>query len=106
MFLILELVFINEDLKNSKAGGAVLANKSWTYLLRQKPAVIDSIVNSFKLNSSERNMIITAGLGEGLLMAENEDIPIKIVASQKEHDLITTNPEEMMAIKRIRKKRK
>ena len=64
----LGLVIITQevaDLLNSKAGGAVLANISWTYLLRQKPAVIDSIVNSFKLNPSERNMIITAGLGEG-----------------------------------------
>ena len=95
----LGLVIISQevaDLLGSKAGEAILANTSWTYLLRQKPAVIDAIVNAFKLNIAERNAIITAGLGEGILLAENEHIPIRIVASQKEHRLITTNPDELL----------
>ncbi|MFC2174973.1 VirB4 family type IV secretion system protein [archaeon] len=95
----LGLVIISQevaDLLGSKAGEAILANTSWTYLLRQKPAVIDAIVNAFKLNVAERNAIITAGLGEGILLAENEHIPIRIVASQKEHRLITTNPDEIL----------
>ena len=38
------------DLVNSKAGSAVLANTAYTLLLRQKPAIIDSIVKTFNLS--------------------------------------------------------
>ena len=51
--------------------------------------------DKFKLNTAERNMLITSGIGEGLLMAENEHIPIRIVASKKENALITTHPDEL-----------
>ncbi len=92
------LVIITQEVKDlltSNAGEAILANTSYAYLLRQKPAVIDTIVDKFKLNTAERNMLITSGIGEGLLMAENEHIPIRIVASKKENALITTNPDEI-----------
>ena len=83
-----------KDLLGSKAGDAILANTSWTYLLRQKPAVIDLVVDTFKLSKSEKNMLLTADLGTGVLIANNDHIPIKIIASKREHELVTTNPEE------------
>ena len=94
LFLINQEV---EDMLNSKAGRSVLANSSYTILLKQKPAVIDSIEKVFHLSSSERIALLTALLGEGILIMEDEHSNLKIVASKKEHDLITTNADEILA---------
>jgi len=95
----LGLLLINqevEDMLNSKAGKSVLANSSYTLLLRQKPAVIDDIQKTFNLSNNERVSLLTAMVGEGILIMENEHSKIKIVASDKEHDLITTNADELL----------
>lgn len=85
------------DLLNGQAGRAVLANSSYTILLRQKPAVIASAEQIFHLSYAEREHLLTANVGEGLLMMENDHQELKIVASKEEHDLITTKPEEVVA---------
>jgi ABC-type dipeptide/oligopeptide/nickel transport system ATPase subunit len=86
------------DLLNSKAGRAVLANSSYTILLRQKPAIIDSVEDIFHLSYAEREHLLTANVGEGLLMMENDHQEIKIIASPEEHNLITTKPDELIAL--------
>ncbi|MDO8427943.1 MAG: ATP-binding protein, partial [Candidatus Diapherotrites archaeon] len=72
------------DLLSSKAGHSVLANTSWKLLLRQEPAVIQELSEKFGLKESEQNFILTAVSGQGLLMAMNDRIPIKVIASEKE----------------------
>ncbi len=84
------------DLLNSQAGNAVLSNSAYTIMLRQKPAVIDRVGATFHLSSSERNRLLTANVGEGLIIMENDHSEIKIVASEKEHELITTNADELL----------
>ncbi|VVB81089.1 Uncharacterised protein [uncultured archaeon] len=86
------------DLLNSKAGRAVLANSSYTILLRQKSAIIDDVEDVFHLSYAEREHLLTANVGEGLLMMENDHQEIKIIASPEEHKLITTNPDELIAL--------
>jgi len=87
------------DLVNSKAGGAVLANSSYTFLLRQKPAVIDSVVKTFHLSEHEKNYLLTADPGNGILILGTEHQELKVIASPKEHEIITTNPEETKVVK-------
>jgi len=84
------------DLLNSNAGRAVLANSSYTMLLRQKPAVIRSMEAVFNLSFAEREHLLTSTVGEGILMMENDHQEIKIIASLQEHNLITTKPEELI----------
>jgi len=99
----LGLLLINqevEDMLSSKAGRSVLANSSYTLLLKQKPAVIDSIQKTFHLSDSERISLLTAMTGEGILIIEDEHSPIKIIASEKEHDIITTNADEILEKKK------
>ena len=82
------------DLVNSKAGHAVLANSSYSLLLRQKPAVIDSVVRTFNLSEMERKYLLTATQGRGILILDNEHQELEVIASPKEHKIITTNPNE------------
>ncbi len=84
------------DLINSKAGHAVLANSSYSLLLRQKPAVIDSVVRTFHLSQMEKEYLLTAVQGRGILIMDNDHQELEVVASPKEHEIITTNPDELI----------
>ncbi len=86
------------DLVASKAGHAVLANTSYTFLLRQKPAVIQNVSRTFNLSQTEKEFIISAKLGAGILILENEHQELEVLASPEEHKLITTNPNEMIKL--------
>ena len=86
------------DLVSSKAGHAVLANTSYTFLLRQKPAIISNVVKTFNLSQTERDFLVSAKLGSGILILENEHQELEVIASPEEHKLITTNPDEMIRI--------
>ncbi len=103
LFLINQEV---EDMLNSKAGRSVLANSSYTLLLKQKPAVIDDIQKTFHLSNTERISLLTAMIGEGLLIMEDEHSKIKIVASDQEHNLITTNADEILKNNKQKKPKK
>ena len=95
------LLLINQEVEgllNSQAGKSVLANSAYTLLMRQKPAVIDNICATFNLSPSEREHLLTAAVGEGLLMMEDDHSKIKVVASPAEHKIITTNADEIKDI--------
>jgi hypothetical protein len=87
----------------SEAGRSVLANTSYTLLLRQRPSVIDDIQKTFHLSNAEKVNLLTANVGEGLLLMEDEHSEIKIVASELEHKQITTNADEILANKKEQK---
>jgi hypothetical protein len=81
---------------SSEAGKSVLANSSYTLLMRQKPAVIKQIQETFSLSNAERFALLTASVGEGILLMDDEHSEIRIVASDEEHKQITTNPDEIL----------
>ncbi len=94
----LGLLLINQEVEGlfkSDAGRSVLANSAYTLLLRQKPAVIRNIQNTFNLSDVEKDRLLTAAPGEGILIMDNEHSEIRVTASQDEHQLITTKPEEI-----------
>ena len=99
----LGLFLINQEVENmldSQAGRSVLANTSYTLLLRQKPAMIKSVQNVFHLSEAEKVLLLIARPGEGLLLMENEHSEINITASKKEHEIITTNADELLVQKK------
>ncbi len=92
------------DLIQSKAGTAVLNNSSYTFLLRQKPSIIDDVMSKFHLSSEERNYLLTANIGEGILILENDHTELKVIASEEEHKIATTNPNEIIVKKKSSEK--
>ncbi len=84
------------DLVNSKAGHAVLANSAYTFLLRQKPAVINSVAKTFNLSSTERDHLMAAQKGKGILILDNDHQELEVIAAPEEHELITTNADELI----------
>jgi conjugal transfer ATP-binding protein TraC len=102
------LFLINQEVEgmlDSQAGRSALANSSYTILLRQKPAVIDGIQKVFHLSNVERMALLTAGVGEGILLMEDEHSELKIVASEEEHKQITTKADELLVAKPEKKRK-
>jgi conjugal transfer ATP-binding protein TraC len=94
----LGLLLINQEVEGlfqSQAGKSVLANSAYTLLMRQKPAVIKDVCNAFHLSTAEKQHLLTCGIGEGLLIMEDDHSKIKVKASPEEHKVITTNPNEI-----------
>jgi type IV secretory pathway VirB4 component len=98
----LGLTTISQDVDEflaSRYGKAVVTNSSLQFLLKQSPAAIDLITNTFNLSSGERNFLLSAGVGEGIFFAGRNHVAIKIIASRGEHRLITSNPKEISKMK-------
>jgi len=88
-----------EDFLGSKFGKAIISNSAMQILLKQSPASIDLIGDTFNLTDGEKMALLEASVGEGIFFAGMNHVLIKIVASYTEHQLITSNPEEVLALK-------
>ncbi len=88
-----------DDFLGSDFGKAIVTNSSIQILLKQHPAAIDKVAETFYLSEGEKRLLLSADKGEGLFFAGANHVSIKIKASDKEHRLITTNPEELLKMR-------
>jgi hypothetical protein len=91
-----------DDFLTSEYGKAIVTNSSIQMLLKQHPAAIDKVMETFYLSEGEKRFLLGAGIGEGLFFAGANHVAIKVMASDAENKLITTNPEEILRIKKER----
>jgi conjugal transfer ATP-binding protein TraC len=95
----LGLLLINQEVEGlltSEAGKSVLANSAYTFLMKQKPAVIKQITETFNLSRIERDFLLTAQVGEGILIIDDEHLELKVIASEQEYKVITTKADELV----------
>jgi len=85
-----------EDFLASDLGKAIITNSSIQILMKQSAAAIDKISQVFYLSQGEKNLLLAAGVGQGLFFASNNHVAIRVVASENEHQLITSNPQEIL----------
>ncbi len=85
-----------DDFLASEYGKAIVTNSSIQVLLKQHPAAIEKVAETFYLSEGEKRLLLAADRGEGLFFAGANHIAIKIVASDAEHRLVTTNPAEIL----------
>ena len=71
-------------------------------LMKQSPAVIDAIQRTFNLTDEEKFLLLEANVGEGLFFAGTKHVAIKVVASYIEDQIITSDPEQLLKIKKAR----
>ncbi len=86
-----------EDFVSRDRGKEIVSNSAMQILLKQATASIDNLARIFNLSQGERRMLLSAGVGQGLFFTGNAHVGIRIVSSQDEHQLISTNPQERMA---------
>ncbi|MFD8493889.1 VirB4 family type IV secretion system protein [Amycolatopsis sp. NPDC059657] len=85
------------DLLASDLGKAVVSNAATVVLLRQSPQAIDEIADTFDLAAGQRQFLLSAERGCGLLGSGTEWVAFQTLASRTENFLVTTDPAELAA---------
>jgi conjugal transfer ATP-binding protein TraC len=85
-----------EDFLSSPYGRPIITNSSIQLLLRQSPATIEATGKAFGLTEAEKNFLVEVDVGAGLFLAGLSHAAIQIVSSPFEHQIITTDPEEIL----------
>ncbi len=89
-----------EDFLNTDYGKAIVTNSSIQILMKQSPAAIDKLTDVFYLTEGERHLLLAADVGEGIFFAGPNHVAIRVIASPDEHALVTTNPEELLDMRK------
>lgn len=91
------------DFLTSRYGKAIVTNSSIQLLLKQSPAGIDVITETFYLTDQEKFLLLESNVGEGIFFAGLKHVAIKIVASYSEDQIITTDPAQLLEIEQAKK---
>ena len=91
------------DFLSSQYGQAIVNNSSMQLLLKQSPAAVDKVKDTFMLTEGEKYLLLESGVGEGIFFAGLKHAAIKIIASYTEDQLITSDPEQLMKIEQAKK---
>ncbi|MBU2543346.1 ATP-binding protein [Patescibacteria group bacterium] len=86
-----------EDFLQNEYGKAIVSNSSIQFLMKQSTASIPDLAQVFYLSEGEQQLLMAADVGEGIFFAGQNHVALRVVASQDEHIVVTTNPEELLA---------
>jgi len=93
---------VNDFLK-SQYGLAIITNSSIQFLLKQSPTTIDIVQKTFNLTDEEKYLLLESNVGEGIFFAGLKHVAIKIIASYTEDQIITSDPSQILLIKKAKK---
>lgn len=85
-----------EDFLHNDYGKAIVSNASIQFLMKQSTASVPVLADTFYLSEGERQLLVSADVGEGIFFAGQNHVALRVVASKEEHQVITTNPEEVV----------
>ncbi len=88
------------DFLNSPYGVPIITNSSMQILLKQSSTTIDKLQEVFNLTDEEKNLLLEAGVGEGIFFAGTKRAAIKIISSYTEDQIITSDPSQILAIRK------
>ncbi len=91
-----------DDFLKSPYGLPIITNSSIQILLKQSPSSIDNVQKTFNLTDEEKYLLLESDVGEGIFFVGLKHVAIKVVASYTEDQIITTNPEQVLSIKRAK----
>jgi type IV secretory pathway VirB4 component len=90
------------DFLKSKYGLPIITNSSLQMLLKQSPSSIDEVKKTFNLTDEEKFLLLESEVGEGIFFAGLKHVAIKTIASYTEDQIITSDPSQVLAIKKAR----
>jgi len=86
------------DFMASPYGKPIVTNSSIQLLLKQSPAAIEIVQETFFLTEGEKYLLLESDVGEGIFFAGLKHAAIKIYASYVEDQIITTDPKQLLEI--------
>ena len=84
-----------QDVLRNPIGNLIVRNAASKLLLMQDINAIDMVSKEFKLSEAEKQELLRAQPGEGILITENTRLSLRITLSKKEYRLFTTKPTEI-----------
>jgi len=90
----------------SDYGRPIISNSSLQFLMKQSTATIDVVQKTFNLTDGEKNMLLGCDVGEGVFVAGQKRVALKVLASYTEDQIITSAPEEVAKIKEAKRQLK
>ncbi len=91
------------DFMASPYGKPIVTNSSIQMLLKQSPASIAIVAETFFLTEGEKYLLLESEVGEGIFFAGSKHAAIKVYASYIEDQIITTDPKQLLEIKEQQK---
>jgi type IV secretory pathway VirB4 component len=90
------------DFMKSPYGVPIVTNSSIQILLKQSPSTIDVLQKTFNLTDEEKYLLLESGVGEGIFFAGLKHVAIKIIASYTEDQIITSDPSQVISIRKAK----
>lgn len=90
-----------EDFLGNDYGKAIVTNSSIQFLMKQSSASMPILTQTFYLSEGEQRLLLASDVGEGIFFAGQNHVALRVIASDSEHNLITTNPEELLQKQKI-----
>ncbi len=90
------------DFMKSPYGIPIVTNSSLQLLLKQSPSTIDVLQKTFNLTDEEKYLLLEANVGEGIFFAGLKHVAVKTIASYTEDQIITSDPSQILAIKKAK----
>ncbi|MDD4989181.1 MAG: DUF87 domain-containing protein [Candidatus Pacebacteria bacterium] len=91
-----------DDFLRSPYGLPIITNSSIQMLMKQSASSIDILQKTFSLTDEEKYLLLESDVGEGIFFAGTKHVAIKIIASYTEDQIITSNPSQLLAIKKAK----
>lgn len=91
-----------DDFLRSPYGVPMITNSSLQLLMKQSPTAVDNIQNTFNLTDEEKFLLLESNVGEGIFFAGLKHVAIKVIASYTEDQIITSDPSQILQIKKAR----
>lgn len=85
-----------EDFLATDYGKAILSNSSLQILLKQSSSEIETLSQVLLLSEGEKQFLLTAQVGEGLLFAGANHVTAQFASSTNEYNLITSKPQDIL----------
>lgn len=102
-FLGLSVISQNiDDFMKNEYGIAIVTNSAMQLLLKQSPSSIDVLQKTFHLTDQEKLILLESSVGEGIFFAGKQHVAIKVLASYTEQQIITSDPAQILAIRKAR----
>ncbi len=90
------------DFLRSPYGVPMITNSSLQFLMKQSPTAIDSVQKTFNLTDEEKLLLLESNVGEGIFFVGLKHVAIKVIASYTEDQIITSDPSQLLQIKKAR----
>ena len=91
-----------EDFLRSPYGTPIITNSSIQILMKQSPSSVELVQKTFNLTDEEKYLLLESNVGEGIFFAGQKHVAIKVIASYTEDQIITSDPSQLLSIKKAK----